>query len=190
MTTPLEQSKNRIENLAPNTYAPYATYRYRRSFRYSDRRLFKKLQFLAMPSLNGVEIYAGFLGPSGVTLAAKTGNTYAPTKTWVRYPVSYRRRTRFLSDWANATGSTQADVDAGLATMLGEGMTIFMGDEQDTTWYIKYLNGTPAACVAAAKGTGVTEDEQNVAKQCCGAHYSYYISIGDTTEANKWDYTK
>jgi len=103
----IDKTRERINAKYESTYK-YDIWRCRRSFRYSDRRLFRQSKFYAIQALpSTATMYVNFLGPSGVTLAAFDGATDSSVKTWLRYPVSYRRRMRFFSTLAEYNGSTE-----------------------------------------------------------------------------------
>lgn len=168
MTTPLEQTEARINNAAKQNYAPYALAKRKpRSFRYSDRRLYKSMKYHTVSAVAGKPLYCAFLGPGGVTLAAPEKDT-VPVLTYIRYPVAYRRRMRFIKDFAIAQGVLDEYTDdKGVVHSVGEGMTVFFGDLDQAKKYVGLVSDKDACVTAAGNG-----DE--LAMLCCAA--------------NKWDY--
>ena len=168
MTTPLEQTEARINNAAKQNYAPYALAKRKpRSFRYSDRRLYKSMKYHTVAAVAGKPLYCAFLGPGGVTLAAPEKDT-VPVLTYIRYPVSYRKRMRFIKAFALAQGVLEEYTDEnGVIHPVGEGMTVFFGDLKQAKKYVGFVSDKDACVTAAGNG-----DE--LAILCC--------------VANEWDY--
>lgn len=132
-----------------------------RKFKYSWRRLFKQRKFYAVSAVKNASVYCNFLGPSGVTLSAATETT-KPVKTWLRYPVSYRRRARYLDTFADYVGEPAYD-ETGSEYSSGVNMKVYCADEPSVQQYITYLNDQDS-CVAAAKLT------DKIAIACCNAN--------------------
>ena len=151
MADPVKKSEERINKADAEIYKVIPS-RARREFRYSDRRLFKQLKMFAVSALANVARYCAFLGPSGVSLAAP--DKAKPVLTWLRYPVSYRRRMRFLKDFAKSQGAVD-----------GVSQTVFYGKEDDAYLYLSLVNDKDA-CVAAAKDAS-DEHKQELAILCC-----------------------
>lgn len=144
-----------------------ATVRRWRKFKYSWRRLFKQRKFFAVSAVKNASVYCNFLGPSGVTLSAATETT-EPVKTWLRYPVSYRRRARYLDTFADYVGETAEDSESGEEYSTGVNMKVFCDTKDNVEQYITYLNNKDSCVAAAKKG-------DKIAIACCNA--------------NNWDYT-
>lgn len=127
-----------------------------RKFKYSWRRLFKQNKFYAVSAVAGKRIYCNYLGPSGVTLLAVDSNS-KPVLTWLRYPVSFRRRSRYLDTFAKYGGEVAAD-----DSFTGKDMLVYTGDEKEVEKYIYYLNNK-AKCI---------EDKatDTIASICCNAN--------------------
>ncbi len=152
-------SQHKID-LPGDCYA-IATVRRWRKFKYSWRRLFKQRKFFAVSAVKDNSIYCNFLGPSGVTLSAATETT-EPVKTWLRYPVSYRRRARYLDTFADYVGEIAEDGE-GKEYSTGVNMKVFCDTKDNVEQYITYLNNQDS-CVAAAKLN------DKIAIACCNAN--------------------
>ena len=176
MTTPLEQTEKRISDAARENYAAYALAKRKpRSFRYSDRRLYRSMKYWAVSAKEKTPLYCAFLGPSGVTLAAPEKDTI-PVLTYIRYPVAYRRRMRFLKDWALSNGVLeQYTDDDGVVHPIGEDMTVFYCTNKSEAYiYVGFVSNKDA-CVTAAKSTPAEDDEEGKLKKeiailCCNAN--------------------
>ena len=175
MTTPLEQTEARINNAAKQNYAPYALAKRKpRSFRYSDRRLYKSMKYHTVSAVAGKPLYCAFLGPGGVTLAAPEKDT-VPVLTYIRYPVAYRRRMRFIKDFAKSQGVLEEYTDSNkVVHPVGEGMTVFYGNKDEAYIYVSFVSDKDA-CVTAAKSVPEEDDEEGKLKKeiailCCNAN--------------------
>ena len=153
MTDPTEvlKTQKRIEDADKATYKQFPD-RARREFRYSDRRLYKQLKTFAVSAIADIARYCAFLGPSGVSLAAP--DKAKPVLTYLRYPVSYRRRMRFFNDFLKSQGKVD-----------GVSQYVFYGDEDEANTYLSLVNDR-VACVAAAKDSS-DEKKQELAILCC-----------------------
>lgn len=194
MTTSADQlnkTRDRINARYTATYK-YNPMRCRREFRYSDRRMFKQAKFMAIQAVvTGKSLYVNFLGPSGVTLAAFDGATDSSVETWLRYPVSYRRRMRFFNNLAIYNGATEDEESSGSdnkpVKLMGEEMRVFMGTPEEVTLFINLLKSGADSCVSAAKDSSDTA-RQVIAKKVCGSQYRKWNNPEEVDDT--WNYFK
>ena len=173
---PTKTTRQRKESADFNNYSTADVFHGRpinkrtwRKFKYSWRRLFKQTKFYAVSAVAGKEIYCNFLGPSGIVLLAVKESS-EPVLTWLRYPVSFRRRSRYLETFASYGGATEEGED-GKDHFTGKDMKVYSGTKDQVAKYIELLNMGEAGCVAVAQGSSA---DSNMAKICC--------------RANNWDF--